>query len=130
MNDKELIPKVHNAMYQQIQKRGYATTVDTLMDIGILRKADYENWRNGKVPYLEKVCQINLKKLGFILRQMQSYGKKNGLKESWTFYKQWSRKGKSTVQLRFTKTGDENIERRYATHYIKPKEENHAEISS
>ena len=40
--------------------RGYAAPVDVLMDIGVLSKQDYENWRFGKVPYLERVCKINL----------------------------------------------------------------------
>ena len=61
LNDKELIGKVHSSMYQQLKRKGYATTVDVLIDLGVLSKANYELWRNGKVPYLEKVCNINLK---------------------------------------------------------------------
>ena len=37
-NDRELIGKVHSAMYQQCRKRGYAAPVDVLMDIGVLSK--------------------------------------------------------------------------------------------
>lgn len=67
MNDKELIGKVHSSMYQQLKRKGYATAVDVLMDLEILSKVNYERWRNGQVPYLEKVCNINLKKLSTIL---------------------------------------------------------------
>lgn len=56
MNNTELTGKVHSAVYHQCQRRGYAAPVDVLMDISVLSKADYENWRRGKVPYLEKVC--------------------------------------------------------------------------
>lgn len=47
------------------------------------------------------------------------YARKNGLKESWAFYRRWGLKDKShSIKLRFSKSGDEQIERAYATHYI------------
>ena len=119
MNQAELINKVNNSMYHQVNTTGYATAVQTLMDAGILSKEDYERWRNGQVPCLEKVCKINLKKLAGVLEEMKRYASKNNLKPSFTFYKQWGRKNKSTVQLRFSKTGNEYIEKLYATHYVR-----------
>ncbi len=38
MKDGELIGKVHNSVYQQCRKRGYAAPADVLMDVGILQK--------------------------------------------------------------------------------------------
>ncbi|HHV3627494.1 TPA: hypothetical protein ACUJTX_001079 [Streptococcus agalactiae] len=83
MNDKELIGKVHSSMFQQLKRKGYATAVDVLMDLGVLSKANYELWRNGKVSYLERVCSINLKKLSTILHEMRVYAKKMSLKPSY-----------------------------------------------
>ena len=123
MNQSELIKKVGSSMYQQLNNIGYATAVKTLMDMQILSKEDYEKWRNGQVPYLEKVCHINLKKLASVLQEMKCYAAKNNLKPSYTFYKQWGRKNKSTKQLRFSKTGNEYMEKLYATHYVKNKAE-------
>ncbi len=119
MNQEQLVSKVSSSMYHQINDVGYATAVQTLMDLQILSKEDYERWRNGQVPYLEKVCKINLKKLAGVLQEMKRYAGKNGLKPSFTFYKQWGRKHKTTVQLRFSKTGSEYIEKLYATHYVR-----------
>ena len=119
MNQSQLITRVDSSMYQQVNNTGYATAVQTLMDLDILSKEDYERWRNGQIPYLEKVCKINLKKLAGVLEEMKRYAGKNDLKPSFTFYKQWGRKNKSTVQLRFSKTGNEYIEKLYATHYVK-----------
>lgn len=51
MNDGEMLGKVNSSMYHQCQKRGYATPVDAMMDIGILPKQQYENWRFGKITY-------------------------------------------------------------------------------
>ena len=82
MNEKELIGRIHSAMYQQCQRRGYAAPVDVMMEIGVLPKQKYEDWRFGRVDYLERVCTVNLKKLSFIMRQMRLYAKKAGLKPS------------------------------------------------
>ena len=119
MNQGELVGKVHNSMYQQIKKNGFATPVQVLIDVGVLSKEDYERWRFGKVDYLERVCKINLSKLSFIMREIRAYARKNGLKDSWTFYKRWGLRGKShSVKLRFSKSGEEQIEKAYATHYV------------
>lgn len=92
MNDGELIGKVHSAMYHQCQNQGYAAPVDVLMDIGVLPKQKYEDWRFGRVPYLEAVCTVNLRKLSFIMHQMRVYAKKSGLKSSFCYYKRWGMK--------------------------------------
>lgn len=124
MTDKEIIGKVHAAVYRQCRNRGYATPVDVLMDIGVLSKQNYENWRFGRVPYLEAVCSVNLRKLSFILHQMRVYAQRAGLKPSFTCYKQWGVKKKAgqgrrpVVPLRFSKSGDPGVERWYATHFV------------
>lgn len=127
MNDKELIGKVHSSMNQQLKKRGYATAVDVLMDLEMLLKVNYERWRNGQVPYLEKVCNINLKKLSTILHEMRVYAKKGNLKPSLCVYKKWAVKKKNgqgkkpVIKLRFSKNGSEDIEKWYATHFVDTK---------
>lgn len=124
MNNSELIGKVHSSMYYQCQKRGYATPVDVLMDIGVLTKTRYEDWRFGRVDYLERVCTINLHKLSFIMHQMRVYAQKRGLKPSFCYYKQWGTKKKNgqghkpVISLRFSKHGDPDVERWYATHFV------------
>jgi hypothetical protein len=121
MNDGEIIGKVHDSIYHQIQKTGMAEPVQVLMDLGCLSASDHERWRRGQVDCLERVCKVNLRKLSFIMKQVRAYAGKNGLKPSWTYYKRWGRKGKPAIKLRFSKSGDENVERAYATRYISPK---------
>lgn len=124
MTDSELIGKVHSAVYHQCQQRGYVAPVDVLMDVGVLSKQKYEEWRYGKVAYLEKVCTCNLRKLSFIMSQIRKYAEKSNLKPSFCYYKQWGTKKKSgqdrkpVIQLRFSKSGREDIERAYATHFV------------
>ena len=127
MNDKELIGKVHSAVYHQCQRRGYAAPVDVLMEIGVLPKQKYEDWRFGRVDYLERVCMVNLRKLSFIMRQLRVYAQKTGIKPSFCYYTQWCVKDKHgqghkpVILLRFSKSGDLEIEKWYATHFVDSK---------
>ena len=124
MNDGELIAKVNSAMYHQCRNRGYAAPVEVLMEIGVLPKEKYENWRFGRVAYLEAVCTVNLRKLSLIMHQMRVYAKQHNLKPSFCYYKQWGVKKKNgqgrkpVIPLRFSKSGDPDIERWYATHWV------------
>src|SRR5699024_4218725 len=95
MNNQELTAKVHSAMYAQCRKRGYAAPVDVLMDLGVLPKQKYEDWRFGKVDYLERACNVNLHKLSTIMHEMRVYAKKAGLKPSFCYYKRWGVKKKA-----------------------------------
>ena len=127
MNDRELIGKIHSAVYHHCQTRGYATPVDVLMEIGVLSKQKYEDWRHGRVDYLERICTVNLRKLSFIMQQIRVYAKKADLKPSVTVYKQWAVKKKNgqghkpVIRLRFSKSGDPEIEKWYATHFVDAK---------
>jgi hypothetical protein len=125
MNNAELTKKVHSAMYTLIKEKGVASPVEVLMAVGVVSKEDYEKWRFGKTDYLERVCKVNLNKLSSINHEIRAYARKHDLKPSWTFYKQWGNNKKGSkgnaVKLRFSKSGDENIEKQYATHYVAPK---------
>ena len=127
MNDHELAVKVQSSMFHQCRSRGYATAVDVLMDLGYLKKEHYENWRHGRVPYLERVCTVNLSKLSTVLHEMRIYAQKANLKPSFCYYKQWAVKKKGgqghrpVIPLRFSKAGKEDIEKQYATHFVDSK---------
>jgi len=115
-NDHDLQVKVYSAMYFLIKDKGVASPAEVLISIGALSKEDYERWRNGEVDYLERVCKVNLRKLSFINHEIRVYARKHELKPSWTAYNKWGRGNKT--RLRFSKSGDDNIEKLYATHYI------------
>jgi len=116
MNNKDLHTKVHAAMYKLIREKGVASPVEVLIEIGVLTKEDYENWRFGRIHYLESVCRINLSKLSTIMHEIRVYAGKHHLKPSWSAYQKWG-KGHS-IRLRFSKSGKDQIERSYATHYV------------
>ena len=107
MNNKELHGKVHSAAYNLLKEKGFVAPVEVLMSIGVLSKEKYEDWRNGRVQYLERVCQINLSKLSTINHEIRVFARKNNLKPSFTVYNKWG-KGKD-IRLRFSKSGSEGI---------------------
>ena len=124
MNEKELISKIDSSMYHQIQTRGYAAPVDVLIDTGILPKQKYEDWRFGRVRYLEAVCNAKLKRLSFVLHQMRVYAQAHELKPSFCYYKRWGVRKKNgtghkpVIPLQFSKSGSPEIEQSYATHFV------------
>ncbi len=97
--DKEIKKLVHLNRYE----KGYVCAVDILMQLDYLTKKDYEDWRFGRVDYLEKVCNINLSKLTLINKLIRKYSTDLALKSSWTGYNQFG-KGINR-RLRFSKSG-------------------------
>ncbi len=100
-----------------LSARQVVTPVEVLIGVGWLNAADVEAWRRGRVPYLERVATANLAKLSIALRMLRGWAHRNGLTPSETVYVAWTR---DRHRLRFTKTGDVNIERAYRTHWISP----------
>ncbi len=90
--------------------------------MGNLTKEDYEAWRFGRIPYLERVVRCNLSKTNRILRILRLYAEDRGLRPSHTVYKKWGKGQK--IRLRFSKSGNPAIEALYSTHYVAGSEVN------
>jgi len=116
MNNIDLEKRIKKIISELSDKKGFISSVDILLGLDYLSQTDYMDWRNGKVEYLEKVCKINLSKLTTINRIIKQIASKMNLKPSWTAYNKYGKVPK--ISLRFSKTGDEKIEKAYATHWI------------
>ncbi|MHB8876509.1 MAG: hypothetical protein ACYC8T_22670 [Myxococcaceae bacterium] len=92
--------------------------VDVLVGMGLLAADRLEDWRFGRVPYLERVIQGNLSRLSRLLRILRFHACDLNLVPSFTAYMRWGKGPKQ--RLRFTKTGDPRIEEAYATHLVWP----------
>ena len=119
MNRRELERAAFKAADRCLKAKGYISMVDVLMEMGKLSRDDYESWRLRQVPFLERVLQGNLAQLNAILRAVRTKSARGKMKASWTAYLSWG-KGKRQP-LRFSKSGDPNLERAYATHYLLPR---------
>lgn len=116
MNQKDTAKKLGAVTTELLREHGYISFDDVFMKLGYLDPKDYENWRHKRIPYLEKVIKVNLGKINFIMKYVRKTAHLGNLKESWTDYRSWGKGPK--VRLQFSKTGEENIERAYATRFL------------
>jgi len=102
-----------------LRERGFVAPVELFIRMDLLSPESAENWRRGRISYLERVIRCNLSKASRILRILRMCAHDLDLKTSPTVYKRWT-KG-SRPLLRFSKTGDHNIEAAYARHFVSPR---------
>ncbi|MEG2543615.1 MAG: hypothetical protein RR986_02830 [Longicatena sp.] len=110
MNLEEIKKKTKVVIETQLWEKGYATTEDTLVAMGWLSKEKLGEWKQGKIPYLERVCNTNLNKITQCMKTYHNYAKEKQYKMSRTSYIAM----KTKKPLRFSKSGNPNIESRYA----------------
>lgn len=121
MGKKDLTQKVWHHAGELVNEKGYAAPIDVLVKMEQLTVKQVEDWRFGRIPYLEKVVQSNLGKMNIILRAIREFGQQFQLKASTTVYHKWG-KGRKAV-LQFSKSGAPHLEQQYATHYVLVKTE-------
>jgi hypothetical protein len=92
--------------------------VEVLVKMDILTPKDLEDWRLGRVPYLERVVRGSLSRLSRLLRILGFHCHDVNLVPSQTAYVRWGKAPRTP--LRFTKTGEERLEKIYARHFVWP----------
>jgi hypothetical protein len=115
-----LYPKVVRAVVSIMDAGKVVAPVEVFVEMGLLTREHLEDWRLGRVPYLERVINCNLTRLARLLRILRFHAHDMKLKPSWTAYMGWGKGPKR--RLRFTKTGDSKLEEVYATHFLWPGE--------
>lgn len=119
MNRQELQKKVRHAVHQMIWEKGHASPLDLFIKLEKISPKLVEEWRFGRVPYLERVLHGNLAQFSFIMKEFRKVAREMNLKESYTAYVSWG-KGPKRL-LCFSKSCDSQVERHYSTHYVKPR---------
>jgi hypothetical protein len=116
--DDPLYPRIVRAVAPLLVHGKVVAPVDVLMGMGILEARHLEDWRFGRVPYLERVIQGNLSRLSRLLRILRFHAHELNLVPSTTAYMRWGKGPKQ--RLRFTKTGDPRLEEAYSRHFVWP----------
>ena len=109
-------PRVVRAVGKLLARADVVAPSEILIEMGNLSKKNYEAWRKGQVPYLERVFEGSLSKANRILRIIGFHVHDLNMVPRQTVYRQLG-KGKKRI-LRFSKSGDPNIEKAYSRHYI------------
>ncbi len=111
-----LFQAVVRAVVGILEEEKVVRPIDVMQRIGWLKAEDLREWRFGRVPYLERVIRCNLPKLARFLRVLALYCEEIRLEPSHTAY---VRHGKGPrTPLRFSKSGDANVEAAYSRHFV------------
>jgi hypothetical protein len=117
-NQSKLESRVHRAAEAALSRQQYVSAIDVLCGMGLLASAQVDSWRKGRVDFLERVIQGNLKKISSSMAIFRRWAREKGLKPSETHYMRHSRTGE--VALQFSKSGNPAIEKIYRTHFVSP----------
>jgi hypothetical protein len=115
--EHRLYPTIARAVAGILATNNVVTPIEVLLRMQRLTKQHHEDWRFGRIPYLERVCVGSLSKLNTILRILDHHAQALGLKPSQTVYHKWGRGGKRII-LRFSKSGAPPLEAAYSRHYV------------
>ena len=113
----QFYPAIARAVQAILKTNTVVTPVEVLLRLQRITKQQHEDWRFGRIPYLERVCAGNLSKLSAILRILDLHARSLGLKPSQTVYHKWGQGGKHII-LRFSKSGAPALEAAYSRHYV------------
>jgi hypothetical protein len=113
-----LYPRIERAVAAILEKGKVVAPVDLLVEMGLLTREHLEDWRRGRVPYLEKVVDCNLTRLSRLLRILRFHAHDLRLVPSVTAYARWGKGPKK--RLHFTKHADPKLEEAYSRHFVWP----------
>jgi hypothetical protein len=117
-NKQALEQRVVRAAEAALAKKEYVSAIDVLTGMGLLAPRQVDDWRKGRVDFLERVIQGNLAKISFSMATFRRWALAQGLRPSETRYVRTTRAG--PVDLQFSKSGAAEIEQSYRTHYVSP----------
>jgi hypothetical protein len=109
--------RISRAVAAILARRDVVTAIEVFQEMGLLEPERVEDWRRGRIPYLERVVQCNLSSAGRILRILRMHAHDLNLRPSPTVYRRWGKGPK--VPLRFSKSGLAAIEQSYSRHFIR-----------
>jgi hypothetical protein len=117
-NEETLEKRVVRAAETVLARHKYVAAIDVFTEMGFLAHAHVEAWRKGRIDFLERMIQGNLKKISFSMAALRRWAQAKGLKPSETRYVNKTRAGARDLQ--FSKSGDPSIEKSYRTHFVSP----------
>jgi hypothetical protein len=116
-NGSKVEQRVVRAAEAALGERKFVTAIDVLVGVGWLEPRRVDEWRQGRVDYLERVVIASLGKISTAMQCFRRWAKARGLEPSETGYVARTRDRRP---LRFSKSGDPGIERAYRTHWVSP----------
>ena len=117
-NRRDIEKRVFGVAETVLYRQQYISPIDVFVGLGWLQPVHVQEWRKGKIPYLEKVIQRNLGKISFVMKCFGKWARGKNLKPSKTVYLLRTKGPQREVV--FSKSGNPSIEKAYSTHYVSP----------
>ncbi len=114
-NLKRLEARVVWAAEAALAEKKFVSAIDVLTRIGWLPQARLDQWRQGRLNYLEAGVSANLHKISTAMAMFRRWARGRDLIPSETGYVSRTR---DRHPLRLSKSGDHAIERAYRTHWV------------
>ena len=109
--------RVLDAAEVALADRKLVTAIDVLVGLRWLPPGRVEEWRQGRLDYLERALTVSPDKLATAMQLFHDWAQRRGLQKGETAYIARTRDRRS---LRFSESGDPDLERSYRTHWISP----------
>lgn len=114
---QSLEDRVERAAASALEDKQFVTAIDVLGGLGWLPQARVDEWRQGRLEYLERGVQANLHKVSRAMHHFRGWAAAGGLTPSETAY---IARTPDRRPLRFSASGDPGIELAYRTHWVSP----------
>jgi hypothetical protein len=116
-NREKLNQRIRQAAEAALSDKEYVSAIDVLIGIGWLAPSNVDAWRHKRIDYLERVVNANLSRISEAMHLFRSWATAKGLQASEADY---VARQPGRPALRFSKSGDPNIERQYRMHWMSP----------
>jgi hypothetical protein len=116
-NRAALSDRIVKAAEASLAAQHYVAPIDVFRRIGWLDPNSEREWRQGRLDYLERKVQANLSRISEAMHLFRSWAREKGLKPSETRY---VARTPARPALRFSASGQPNVEREYRTHWVSP----------
>ena len=117
-NRDALAKRVVQAAEDALADHGYVSLIDLFTGMRLLQPVHVESWRKGRIDFLERMIQGSPNKVAQSQSLFWQWARDKGLQPSETRYVRAGRGG--PVDLRFTASGDPEIEKTCRTHFVSP----------
>ena len=115
---RKLDHRIRQAAEAALSSKEHVSAIDVLVGIGWLAPSNVDAWRQKRIGCLEQAINANLSRISEAMRLFRSWAMAKGLVPSETSY---VARQPGHPALRFSKSGDINIEWQYRTHWISAK---------
>ena len=113
----KLEQRVVRAAEAALSDQQFVSAVDVLVGLGWLTPGRVNEWRQGRVEYLEQAVQANLHKISSAMAIFRRWAADRGLTPSETEY---VARTPDRRRLRFSENDTATIEKAYRTHWVSP----------